>query len=713
MFSSQLLGQTSIPPVAKWTNEPVRTPLSSPVLDEENFLIYAGGHDGRLYAFDMESGTRIYEDPAPRFGGGRCAPPLLGPDGTLYLAFTDGTLVAVTNAADVPAVKWRYRTRSAFVGSPAIDEEDVLYIGSKDNFLHAIPADQGTNFRATNLWTFNAKNDVTSSPVVTPLGDIVFLSRGTVFTVTPDGAQAGVFHAGTSVLNVPVVAEDGNIYFGANDEFIYKIDGSATTGTNSANTNGIIFRVPAGSDVQSSAAIGAEGQLYVGTVAGRLLRLNEDGIVWRFPGTGRVRGAIRSALSIGADGTVYVGTDAHTLYAVTADGREKWKFDQFRGTIRSSPVIDSEGVVYFTAGRSLYAIADDVPAFEAPWPQFRGNAQHQATSSHSEIFISQQPTNLTLNVGDTATFEVVAHSSAALFYQWSRNNLILFDATNSTLVITNVQATNAGTYSVSISNAFEPVIILSAQLIIASAPPVIITDLTNHLVSVGSSLLLEIGVAGSAPLFFQWNLNGAPIDNATNAAILITNLLTTGTFAFDVTITNAHGGVQSQTSLVTVVAINLARPAVLIGAGNRFSAGIVSNQLFTWGSDASGQLGDGAFSNRVVPTRTSTDVDWLSVSAGGRGSNETNALAHALGLRLDGSLFAWGANARGQLGVGSTNESRTPVRVDANTNWIQVEAGASHSVGLKLDGTLWAWGGNRNGELGLGHTNDVLIPARV
>ncbi len=716
-FCSNLLGQAGVGSSrdAKWTSERIKARLSSPALDEESLLIYAGGSDGRLYAFDMEDGSLIYPTPAPRFGGGQCSAPLLGPDGTLYLAFTDGTLVAVTNAWDSPGLMWRYRTRAAFVGSPAMDEDGMLYIGSKDNQLHAVPSDQGTNFRATNAWTFNAKGDVTSSPVVTLLGDIVFLSGGTVFTLTSDGVQAGVFHAGSSIHDVPVVAEDGTIYFGANNGFIYKVAGGAGTGTNaSAGTNGLIFRLNAGADVRSSGASGAAGRLFIGTDGGRLLCTDDEGVIWRFPITGRTKGAIRSDISLGADGTVYAGTDGHTLYAVTAAGREKWYFNKFKGAMRSSPVIDRDGTVYFSVGRSIYAVLDDVPASDTPWSQFRGDAQHTATSTHDEIFVTQDPASLTNTVGTTAVFTVVAQSSAPLFYQWTRDNVVLAGATNPTLAIINVQATNAGNYSVSISNGFQPVEVRSAELVIASAPPVIVSDLTDHFISVGSILRLEIGVAGTAPLSFQWHTNGVSVPDATNASLnFVSDVPLPEPIAIDVTVMNAIGTNYSRTSLVTVVSLNLTRPAISIGAGNRFSSALVSNQLFTWGSDATGQLGDGGATNRFIPTRTSTNMDWLSVSAGGRASGGSSAVAHALALRMDGSLFAWGANARGQLGVGTTNDSRVPVRVGGDTNWVQVEAGATHSVALRTNGTIWAWGGNQNGELGLGHTNNVLIPTQV
>src|SRR4051812_38556484 len=149
-----------------WQSDRIKATLSSLALDEDDSILYAGGSDGRLYAFDQFDGTLIYDE-GFKVGNGRCSTPLIGPDGTVYVALGDGSLVAVTNAFDVPGIQWRYRTGGATVGSPAIDEDGTVYIGSKDNRLHAIPSDQGTNSHATNIWTFDAKNDITSPPIVT------------------------------------------------------------------------------------------------------------------------------------------------------------------------------------------------------------------------------------------------------------------------------------------------------------------------------------------------------------------------------------------------------------------------------------------------------------------------------------------------------------------------------------------------------------------
>lgn len=64
------------------------------------------------------------------------------------------------------------------------------------------------------------------------------------------------------------------------------------------------------------------------------------------------------------------------------------------------------------------------------------------------------------------------------------------------------------------------------------------------------------------------------------------------------------------------------------------------------------------------------------------------------------SMFAWGNNNQGQLGIGSTVDQYTPVPVEGLTDVKQVFAGNDFSMALKHDGTLWAWGNNGVGQLG-------------
>ena len=86
---------------------------------------------------------------------------------------------------------------------------------------------------------------------------------------------------------------------------------------------------------------------------------------------------------------------------------------------------------------------------------------------------------------------------------------------------------------------------------------------------------------------------------------------------------------------------------------------------------------------------------------------------HTAAIKTDGTLWTWGDNSYGQLGLGNQYTSFSPVQVGSLTNWKQVAGGSRHTAAIKTDGTLWAWGFNGNGELGLGDTINRSSPVQV
>ena len=140
-----------------------------------------------------------------------------------------------------------------------------------------------------------------------------------------------------------------------------------------------------------------------------------------------------------------------------------------------------------------------------------------------------------------------------------------------------------------------------------------------------------------------------------------------------------------------------------VAAGVDFTVGLRSNgEVWTWGANNYGQLGDGTHTDRATPARNLAGYGMTQVSAGG-----FYALA-----RRPGSVWAWGANYGGQLGNGSTvADSATPVIVDRRTqNATQVVAGYDHAFAVDPDGSLWAWGVNEFGALGLGTVGPRAVP---
>jgi alpha-tubulin suppressor-like RCC1 family protein len=83
---------------------------------------------------------------------------------------------------------------------------------------------------------------------------------------------------------------------------------------------------------------------------------------------------------------------------------------------------------------------------------------------------------------------------------------------------------------------------------------------------------------------------------------------------------------------------------------------------------------------------------------------------HSLALKADGSVYAWGYNGNGELGLGDLNDRSTPTLVSGLSGMTKVAAGRYHSLALASDGTVYAWGFNGDGELGDGGTATHTSP---
>ena len=139
-------------------------------------------------------------------------------------------------------------------------------------------------------------------------------------------------------------------------------------------------------------------------------------------------------------------------------------------------------------------------------------------------------------------------------------------------------------------------------------------------------------------------------------------------------------------------------------SGNHTCAIKANGTLWCWGLNEDGQLGLGDTTDRSVPTQVGSDTTWVS---GGAGQYSTCA------IKANGTLWCWGSNGAGQAGNGTSGASLlTPTQADL-TGWITVSMGYNHACGIRTGGTLWCWGENGNGQLGIGTSDPQLHPVQV
>ena len=140
-----------------------------------------------------------------------------------------------------------------------------------------------------------------------------------------------------------------------------------------------------------------------------------------------------------------------------------------------------------------------------------------------------------------------------------------------------------------------------------------------------------------------------------------------------------------------------------LSIGYNFACGIQSTALYCWGANDYGSLGNGNGGQQSTPTQVSGN--WTGVGAG---------WYHACATRTTGSLWCWGAAGEGQLGTGvGAGNAFSPTQVGSATSWSTVTAGDYFTCGTQTDRTVWCWGQNTVGQLGINDITDRATPQQL
>jgi alpha-tubulin suppressor-like RCC1 family protein len=144
--------------------------------------------------------------------------------------------------------------------------------------------------------------------------------------------------------------------------------------------------------------------------------------------------------------------------------------------------------------------------------------------------------------------------------------------------------------------------------------------------------------------------------------------------------------------------------------GQVFAAAVKNNgTLWTWGNNENGQLGLGDKTNTQSPTQVGTSTNWSSVDV----SLTNGATAFTAAVKTDGTLWLWGRNEYGKLGTTYGHKS-SPTQVGALTTWSSVAIGRQHTAAISTNGTLWLWGRNSYGQTGFNtNSGEVASPTQL
>jgi endonuclease/exonuclease/phosphatase family metal-dependent hydrolase len=197
------------------------------------------------------------------------------------------------------------------------------------------------------------------------------------------------------------------------------------------------------------------------------------------------------------------------------------------------------------------------------------NAQHMAVMKDFSIptggtnspvtnapSITTQPQSQTVSPGGNVTFTVTAAGTAPLAYQWLFNGTNISGANTNFYFLANAQFTNAGNYSVTVTNIAGSITSSNAVLTVSNTPPSITTQPQSQTVSIGASPTFTVTANGTAPLTYQWLLGGTNISGANTNTYTLSNVQTGDAGNYSVIVTNIAGGVTSSVATLTVFVTN-------------------------------------------------------------------------------------------------------------------------------------------------------------
>ena len=356
--------------------------VASPVLGTDGTL-YVASTDGVLYAFDADGNEKWrFETPGVITGT-----PTVDTDGTLYFGIQPP--VANVNSDSIPehslfAVdtegleKWSLPL-GEISGSPAIAEDGTLYVASSQIEVSGTPAQisiqhavHAINPDSTAQWSYTTDTAVTSSLAIDHHGRLYFGTEdGQVHAIDAHRQLLWSYATGAAIHSSPAIDADGRVYIGSSDGYLYALNSDPEA------TERLIWRYETGAAVNASPILGHD-VLYVGSDSGYVYALDLDPnaverLVWRF----FAHGTVDAAPALGANGTIYFGSGDDHVYAVNSDGQLQWHY-RTGADVDTAPVISTQQVLYVgSLDGSVYVFSTSEALADSPWPLYQRDAQRR------------------------------------------------------------------------------------------------------------------------------------------------------------------------------------------------------------------------------------------------------------------------------------------------------------------------------------------------
>lgn len=399
--------------------------FSTPVIGQGE-IVYVGGADGALVAFDMRAGAEIW-----RFqtGGVIDSAAAIGQDGTLYVPSADGCLYAVSAEGKE---LWRFdllRDREAFTpstiywweGNVAVGPDGNVYAGNDDFRLYSLTP--GGELR----WSVCTGLHIWGTPAF--FGDMVFVTSFDLHVYayrTSDGRMLWKQFIGDFLACSPAVDAEGNVYVGALDGSITCIDGASGR---------VRWTVQTESPIYASATLTPDGGVCMAGSDGvvRMLDGQTGTVRWVFPTHSVIRGS--GVAGPDPEGRarylLYIADSVGRVYALTPEGASRWSYDasmdesggyphsRFPG-VNGSLALGTSALCIPLANGEMLSLPYDCAA---RWPERRelqpGASLHAGGSSHilSPLALSGMPRHPVdaipvLRAGEILTYRVAHHAGS-------------------------------------------------------------------------------------------------------------------------------------------------------------------------------------------------------------------------------------------------------------------------------------------------------------
>lgn len=269
-------------------------------------------------------------------------------DGTIYIGSYELNAVYPNGT-----LKWQHYLGDSIRSCPVIDENGVIYVGTKSNFC-------AIYLNGTIKWKRSSSGVVIPSPIIGEDGIIYYAAgggyppNGHISALYPNGTLKWRYYTNHVMYSSPAIGLDGTIYCGSHDNYVYALY---------PNNGTLRWKYNTGSWVHGSPTIADDGTVYIGS---------DNGYLYAFyPNNGTVKwkcniGCIRASPTLDEDGTLYVGVWEKKFYAIYPNGTIKWSFNPGAKIWGSSAALSKDYTLYFgtcdlewTGGIEIIALYTD------------------------------------------------------------------------------------------------------------------------------------------------------------------------------------------------------------------------------------------------------------------------------------------------------------------------------------------------------------------